>query len=587
MSIISKKLWLFGGVATLAISTPVLANNYAMPLRGAWSAPQYAMPSTAYVPSRHRYIQSQQLNPCYAPCSLQTQGGYAPQNGQYYGKAQQPQPTLLNSTFVPQLQAMTSDLAYMPAPVMSSSTLAPSAPTLIVTPDLVSRFGLRGRTQPEHKNVRASDVGGKKVGHYNVGGLNVRTSTAHTNRMLDWQENTTGKALTILQHRRTGVLASDSLYLGAGMKGGLMWQQTEVPGQFPILSRFPFFSNRTDTQTGVFAINNAALAITGTFGDWTSIYLQPEYSETDFSSAQDEMQLRKAFVTFGNLDKTPFYAAFGRKTIDFGNFDGYNPFTQTEAQHYFWAMSDQPVLELGYYKNGLKITGSAFSAGRQLRTAYAGEDNNIGNYAASIEKEFLFGKSSALTFGTSYLHDSIYRNNFTAHTFQDIITGTPPSNFIEYRNSIASAFVEYNSDTFDAMLEYTTTFEPWAAVIPQDIDGNIVTGYEDFDEKLAVTVAQVRYRPRMFNGRTAFSAVGTWGNISDDEYVGTSQFGTQTSFGKNQQHVLGVEHSISEYFDFGAEYVYNKGFIPFVAPQQVSNQDTEAHAVNIGFKARF
>ena len=89
-----------------------------------------------------------------------------------------------------------------------------------------------------------------------------------------------------------------------------MWQKTSVPGQFPILSRFPDFSNRTDDQAGVFAINNAALAITGTFGEWTSFYLQPEYSETEFSTTQAEFQLRKAFVVFGNLHKTPLYAAY-------------------------------------------------------------------------------------------------------------------------------------------------------------------------------------------------------------------------------------------------------------------------------------
>jgi hypothetical protein len=64
-------------------------------------------------------------------------------------------------------------------------------------------------------------------------------------------------------------------------------------------------------------------------------------------------------------------------------------------------------------------------------------------------------------------------------------------------------------------------------------------------------------------------------------------FGQPTSFESNQQHALSVEYPINDYLEFGAEYVYNKGFIPFVAPQVVSNDETEAHAVNVGFKARF
>jgi len=561
--IVTTKLCLLGTSAFAAIALPVMAGHNAMPLRGAWNAPQYAVPAQATVPTRTHYIAQQAQLSGEMGCCVPA-GAHAP----VYAHTQA-QPKVVYGHY-PAYDAP-ADLTPVPQTLLAS-------------------YGLRGHSDarriagPVQPQYHRPQFAGNS---YDVGGLNVRTSAAHTDRMLDWQENTTGKAVTLLQHRRNGILAPNSLYLGAGIKGGFMYQKTDAPGQFPILSRFPFFSNRTDDESGVFAINNAALAITGTFGDWTTIYLQPEYSETEYRSDQDELQLRKAFVTFGNLDKTPFYAAFGRKTIDFGNFDGYNPFVHTEAQHYFWAASDQPVLELGYYNNGLKITGSAFSGGRQLRTAFADEDNNIANYAASIEKEFLFNNGGALTFGTSYLHDSIYRDNFTAHTFGERQTLTPPANFIEYRNSVGSAFVEYNSPVFDAMLEYTSTFEPWAAAIPQDIDGNIVAGFEDFDEKLAVTVAQVRYKPRAFGGRTAFSAVGTWGNISDEDYVGTNARGGPTTFGKNEQHVLGVEHRFNEFIDFGAEYVYNKGFIPFVAPQQVSNQDTEAHAINIGFKARF
>ncbi len=433
---------------------------------------------------------------------------------------------------------------------------------------------------------------------HNVGGVTVRTNAYHSRDMLDWQENTTGRTLTLLANRANGTLKDNSIYLGAGFQGGFKYQKTSVDGQFPILSRFPFFSDSGDDEAGVFAIDHAALSFTSTFGDWTTVYLQPEYSETEYGRDQDEFQLRKAFVVFGNLEKTPLYAAFGRKTIDFGNFDSYNAFTHNEGAHYFWAVSDQPVAEVGYYKNGLKLTASAFSAGRQLRVALAGEDNNIGNYAFNGEKEFLLGGSKAFTVGGGYLHDTIYRDNFTSHTFQGRENGTPPANFIEYdRNSAVNAFAEYNSDFFDLMVEYTTTLKPWAAAIPQLPDGTPFPQYLNnpagsttdpdninFDEKLSVLVAQARIKPMMPNGRRmAIAAVGSWGNISDD-------FGnpiTGTTFEKNQQHALSLEYPVNDFLDFGAEYVYNKGFIPFVAPQLVSNDQTEAHAINVGFKARF
>ena len=461
-------------------------------------------------------------------------------------------------------------------------------------------FGLRGYSNPNavHYSQAASQAFFRDR-HANIGGVSVRTSVENTRDMLDFQENTTGKTLTLLSNRASGRLQPNSLYIGGHLQGALMYQKTDRAGQFPILSRFPDFSNRTDQEAGVFAINNAALTFTSTFGDWTTLHLQPEYSETEYPGDQEEFQLRKAFVVFGNLQRSPFYAAFGRKTIDFGNFDSYNAFTQNEGHHYFWAVSDQPVGELGFYSNGFKVSASAFSGGRQLRVALANEDNNIANYAFSAEKEFLLGNRSAFTVGGGYLHDTIYRDNFTAHTFQGRRNGTPPANFIQYRNSAVNGFAEYNSPFIDAMVEYTTTLEPWGAAIPQTVAGVPLPQYLidpagsttdrdniNFDENLSVLVAQLRLKPYVNGRQMAIAASGSWGNISDDT-GNVGMFGQPTSFEKNQQHAVSVEYPVSDFLDVGVEYVYNKGFIPFVAPQQVSNDQTQAHAINAGFKVRF
>jgi len=466
----------------------------------------------------------------------------------------------------------------------------------------LNKIGLRGFSnegQVRYSKQAAHDFVHQRSPDFNLGGGTVRTNAYHTRDMLDWQENVTGKTITLLANRANGQLAPNNLYIGGGIKAGFMYQKTSVDGQFPLLSRFPFFSDRTDDSAGVFAINNAALAFTSTFGDWTTIYMQPEYSETEYGRDQDEFQLRKAFVVFGNLEKSPFYAAFGRKTIDFGNFDSYNAYTHNEGAHYFHAVSDQPVLELGYFGNGFKVSASAWSAGRQLRVALAGEDNNIGNYAFNAEKEFLIGRKGAFTVGGGYLHDTIYRDNFTAHTFQGRVNGTAPANFIEYRNSAVNAFAEYNSPIFDAMIEYTTTLKPWGAAIPQAPDGTPDAAYLidpagsttdidniNFDEKLSVIVAQARIKPMVNGRRMEIAASGSWGNIGDD-FVGTGLGGQPTTWSKNQQHAFSVEYPINTFLEVGAEYVYNKGFIPFVAPQLVSNDETVAHAVNVGFKARF
>lgn len=557
-----------------AVATPVAAGHKMIRLRGMAPAHNYPAyhqaidPVLAQYESSYAYVPSWQARRLQAPAFQQAYVDCAAPCGSYQGGQ------------------------------TVSYSVAQSGPTFVSR--AMNTLGLRGLSSPgqvRYSKSAAHDFAHKRIAPgYNFGGSTVRTNALHSRDMLDWQENTTGKTLTLLANRANGQLVDNALYLGGAVQGAFMYQKTDVDGQFPLLSRFPFFSNNTDDEAGVFAINNAALSFTSTFGDWTTIYLQPEYSETEYAPDQDEFQLRKAYVVFGNLERSPFYAAFGRKTIDFGNFDSYNAFTQNEGQHYFWAVSDQPVLELGFYNNGWKFTGSAFSGGRQLRVAFADEDNNIGNYAFTAEKEFLLGKYGAFTVGGGYLHDTIYRDNFTSHTFQGRQNGTPPANLISGRNSAVNAFAEYNSPFFDAMVEYTTTLEPWAAAIPQTPDGvpfpqylidplGSTTNYDNinFDQDLEVLVAQLRIKPMVNGRRIAIAASGSWGNISDD-------FGNPISgatFEDNQQHALSVEYPVNDYLDIGAEYVYNKGFIPFVAPQLVSNDETEAHAINIGFKARF
>ncbi|MGJ8564158.1 MAG: hypothetical protein ACSHXY_11470 [Alphaproteobacteria bacterium] len=590
----SLKMSLLMTAGFAAVAIPVLAGQNMTQLRGAFPN-SYGATNQAYVYADPNACGN--CEPSWHSQTLRQMVEYQQPQDSHYHQSQsrhQPQPVQSDCgtyTYSGQGCGM--------AGANYAQTYAP-APTYVATN--TNDFGLRGFSNPggvQYSKSAANAFNNSR--HFNVGGVSVRTSASHTERMLDWQENQTGKALTLLANRANGVLQDNSIYLGGGVQGGFMYQRTDTAGAFPILSRFPDFSASTDREAGVFAINNAALSFTSTFGDWTTLYLQPEYSETEYGREQEEFQLRKAYVVFGNLEKTPFYAAFGRKNIDFGNFDSYNAFTHSEGAHYFLAHSDQPVLELGFYKDGFKLVGSAFSGGRQLRVAYAGEENNIANYAFNAEKEFRFGhnKNKSFTLGGGYLHDTIYRNNFTAHTFAGIATGTPPANFIEYRNSAVSGFAEYNSKFLDMMVEYTTTLKPWGAAIPQDVNGIVDPAYIidplgspndlnniNFDQNLEVLVAQARIKPMVKGKPLTIAATGSWGNIADD-FVGTGIGGQPTTWKNNQQHALSLEYPISPYLEVGAEYVYNKGFIPFVAPQLISNDAVNAHAINVGFKARF
>lgn len=403
----------------------------------------------------------------------------------------------------------------------------------------------------------------------------VLTNIDYSWDQLNFQETVTGKTGALLKHRADGNLYDDKIYVNGLFKGSVMFEKSNTPGKFPILSRFP--NQHGDDTFGVQqVIQAAAIGFTSTFGSWTTMYLQAEYSEVEFAQDQDEFQLRKAYVVLGDLRKFPVYLAFGRKTIDFGNFESYNPFTHSISQHFFWAQSDAPVAELGFDYNGWNATFTAMDGSRHLRVAMSEEGSF--NFATKLQKTVGLG-GGALTVGASYLHDTIYRNNFTAHTFQAFDRQGPPNApvfpqvFLEYRNGAADAWLEYNHPRFDLQFEYTQLIKDWPGTILEDENGNpILDG-----TKLGTFTAQGRYKTELFGFPSRFTALFSQSDLGPSD----------TEFDFARQHVLSLETELNDYMNVGVEYVFNHGFQPFIGIQDVSEQDVKSHTTILGVRARF
>ncbi|MEL6688521.1 MAG: hypothetical protein AAFP97_13015, partial [Pseudomonadota bacterium] len=447
----------------------------------------------------------------------------------------------------------------------------------------------------------ATSEGSTKGRNATTDALSVRTSVENTRDMLNFQENRTGRAVTLLVNRATGVLQDNALYVGGSIEDTLTYQETEDVGQYSLTSGYPPASKRKYGKKPKLKIKDSSVSLTSTFGSWTTVHVASDYSEMKFPGEKDEYKLSKAYAVVGDLKQSPFYAAFGRKAIDFGNFDSYNSFTRNKGHSYFWAVSNKPVAELGYYKNGWKLVGSATTGGKQLGISIGDEKNSQANYAFNAEKEFLLGKKSAFTVGGGYLHDTIYRDNWKANSAKkDLSKSEPSDKYLKYRNGAMNAYAEYKSAKFDAMVEYTSTLRPWAKEIPQSPEGVNSTELADypdgstadfetnnFDKGLSTLVAQVRWKPTINDRRVSVAASGSWGNIGNDKRS-ISKSGQATIYEDNQQHALSIEYPLNAYFDVGAEYVYNKGFIPYYGKKKpVSNDKTKAHGLNIGVRAQF
>lgn len=256
---------------------------------------------------------------------------------------------------------------------------------------------------------------------YTALGRHIRVDPALTVQLADTQEGLTQDVAFLLRARQSGQIGPNTLTLGGFLKGGYFHETTDTAGKFPILNRFPD-QHGSGKENSDFVINAAGLTFTGAVGDWLTGFVHAEYSEITFTHDQNEFQAREYYAVLGNLDVFGGYLAYGRKTIDFGEQFGYNPFTHTINQHFFWALADEPVLEAGYIADTWRVSATAATGERMLRVGLSTDrDGGLGtNFALKAERRFDLGDDRALRVSASYLHDTIYNNNFTAHTVQAI-----------------------------------------------------------------------------------------------------------------------------------------------------------------------
>ncbi len=376
----------------------------------------------------------------------------------------------------------------------------------------------------------------------------ISTNHDYADTMLNWQNDVTGKARRLLQYRQSGALQADRAYISGIFKGSLMAEWSDTEDKFGILSRFP--GQHSGSSGSRFVVNNAALGTTATVGDWVNAYLQLEYTETEYPG-QDDLQMRKAFVTVGNLNESPLYAYFGRNTIDFGDMDSYNPFTHTVVNHYFQAVSDDPIAALGYYDGNWDIVATAINGGRQMRVADHPDTNHIKNFALNANYTFDLGQQQGLRFGGSYLHSTIYNSLTPHHT-------TTQAGVLTDRERVGAAggVIEYTSPSFDMMGEFVTTTDEWQAT----------------DHAVWAATAQAEYRFDAWERPHAVSLVYGHGEQGSDG----------TEWERVIQGVLGYETELFPHFYVGAEYVYNQGWVPLINIQQVADRDVRNHSIVAG-----
>ena len=245
--------------------------------------------------------------------------------------------------------------------------------------------------------------------------------------ILDPTTNINRKQRLILDRRQDGTLAPNRLHVQGAVTTIANYQKSNRDHKFGYLMRHPTASNQVGDTVSEATIHSVQLGLTGTLGDWITANSQflydPEQSfgtGTNTDLERNQVQVRRAYVLFGNLDRAPLYASLGKMAVPFGLTDTVNPFTASTVWHAFGGLANG--VTAGYTGEGLNLSAMGVQGGAQFRAANTpvkGTDvpSRLNNYALDANYSFALGPTGSLLLGGSYLRGTAYCQDYPVQHF--------------------------------------------------------------------------------------------------------------------------------------------------------------------------
>ena len=202
----------------------------------------------------------------------------------------------------------------------------------------------------------------------------VRTDPQFGYEILDPNDGINRKERLVLHRKRDGTLTPGGLYLQGAITPVANYQSSNRTDKFGYLMRHPTAKNQVGRTVSEAGIHSVQLGVTATLGKWIAGHAQalfdPEQSfgdGTNTSIDRNQLQMRQAWVLFGDLDRSPFYASLGKMAVPFGLTDTVSPFTASTVWHAFGGLANG--MKAGYSQEGLNLTLMGIQGGAQFRAA--------------------------------------------------------------------------------------------------------------------------------------------------------------------------------------------------------------------------
>ena len=390
--------------------------------------------------------------------------------------------------------------------------------------------------------------------------ISFKSTSKYGYEILDPTTNINRKQLLILKRKKDGTLAPNKVHFQGAVTAIANYQSSNRADKFGYLMRHPTATNQVGKTVSEGAIHSAQLGLTGMLGDWITanieILYDPEQSfgqGTNTALERNQLQVRRAYVLFGNLDRFPFYASVGKMAVPFGLTDTVNPFTASTVWHAFGGLANGA--RVGYAGGRLTLSAMAVQGGAQFRAANtpvegSAAPSRLNNFAVDASYRFGLGAAGTLLLGGSYLHGSAYCQDYPVEHFRPCRDNNP-------------AFDIYGKLTignFTLKGEFARTLDEWPGTFNPDIPEFPASKVTSFD-------AGLRYRFAFDNGPLDISA----------EFSRFRAGPKGAPWERQDQLVFGVAWFPRASVKLFGEYIRINGYAPlnFISGGGIKNADGE------------
>lgn len=433
---------------------------------------------------------------------------------------------------------------------------------------------------PADKN--GAEMRSSKASASTDGTAGIGVSPAYGYAVLDHAEGVNHRQILQLESRQDGTL-DHFVTLSGSVTAIADAHWSNRADKFGYLMRHPTLNNQRTKATQEVALHSAQLAVTVTPSDditgYAELLYDPEQSfgaGTVTALTRNQIQLRKAWVMWGNLGKSPIYAAVGKMDVPFGLEDTVNPFTNSTSWHAFAPLAYGGLV--GYYDGKLSVRAMAIGGGAQFRganTTVAGTNipSKLNNYAFDANYRATLSDNVSVMVGGSYLHGTAYCQAYPVTHFSPC----------QYNNPAWSAYGKVDAGRLHLLVDFQQTTKTFAGSHVPEIANEALSVFPA--SKVSALTVGARYNLPVSVRETNLSF----------EFSRFKAGAKGAPWERQNQWVLGLSHRLAPSVDLFSELLRTEGYVPlnflsggnFLDGSTWSDRDARSTVLVVGTQLAF